>query len=175
MSSIRSMPSRSMSSKRPMNGEMNDAPADILAIVDLAAELGLTPGSDVTVTGIGWDFTVSTSDPNGIRFAGWQFLPDGLSSAVSREDSPLTVISSSALHSPSGNGNPLVIDGGVLTFVLGGSSFDPIDGSFYNQTDMNWNGEFLLSFEATTVPIPGALIMFFSAFAYLLGFKRTSV
>ena len=143
--------------------DLPGSPFNETLTLDLAAALGLAPGSSVTVTGIGWDVVISTVGPSwlsevGVGLEG--FTLDGLNGpygfGLGTGDAPGTGVAFSTggiLDFGDDFTLPdLVLSDGILNIEFI-ESYDDVTGAIDAMIDSG-----TLSFEAnaTVVPIPAA-------------------
>ena len=140
---------------------------------DIAAALGAPSGSQVTVSGFGWDVTVTANDPSwlseiAVGMTTAPGLDTGLFFHPGSQNNPGTEVSNSGgMFDLTDNGIPdLVLPNGVLNFQFY-EDFDDGDDA----VDGVWNSGSLL-FEATAVNVPEPTTLGVLALGSLLSLRR---
>ena len=156
--------------------DLNGATSGELTTIDLASELGLAPGTTVAITGLAFDFTVTTTDPLGLASAGFRFAYPG---AVGQNfhkitvsgARPLTIVGMIGQDGLPVTIDPIYIWGGVMILYLESISQLPDETGYFDQTDAIWSGELTIDVVGPPVPLPGAFLLMLSATAGLFGFR----
>ncbi|NNF17431.1 MAG: VPLPA-CTERM sorting domain-containing protein [Gammaproteobacteria bacterium] len=153
------------------------SPNNTVLSVDLAAELGLAPGSSVTIDGIGWDVVISSVGASWLSEMDVNIAvgnPDAITLGVSGTTGPGTgeANSSSGIVTLADVPlNDIVLSDGILVLEFFESYDDAADS-----IDGIWDSGFIdFRAEATVVPIPAAFPLLLTGLAGLFAARRRRV